>query len=721
MKKPMRRLPLLLPVVVALALTACKSKSDEQAVASPNVAEEKSLAKVDAARLTAADSEPGSWMSYGRNYAEQRYSPLGSITKDNVSKLGLAWTYKLDLDRAAEATPIVVDGVMYVTGAFSIVSALDPVTGKELWKFDPQVPRDFGRHGCCGVPNRGVAVWKGKVYVGAYDGRLIALDAKTGAKVWETDTIVDHERSYTITGAPRVVKGKVIIGNGGAELGVRGYLGAYDAETGKLVWRFFTVPGDPANPPESKAMEMAQKTWFGDQYWKLGGGGTVWDSMAYDAELDLLYFGVGNGSTWNRKARSDGKGDNLFLSSIVAVRPDSGDYVWHYQTTPGETWDYTATQSLILAELAIDGKQRKVIMQAPKNAFFYVIDRATGELISADKYSTANWATHVDLKTGRPVETADGDWTTGPKLVYPGPLGAHNWQPMSFSPQTGLVYIPMQVAPALYEPDNDQKYSGKGRWHLGAKPLTLPENPAEMAGVQGMYSGHLVAWDPVAKKEVWRQDYVTIWNGGTMPTAGGLVFQGTADGRFVAYDAGKGDKLWEAPANTGVMAGPMSYEIDGVQYVSVAAGWGGAFPLGLGGLSNVVKVRPEARILTYKLGGTAQLPPPQNTLVELPELPPVTADAATIAKGRDLFNGVCGVCHGLSAIAGSELPDLRYLSPEKHKIFAGILAGAFAQKGMPGFMDMLTPEDVEAIHQYVIQRSHDLKKELDAAKAASAG
>jgi quinohemoprotein ethanol dehydrogenase len=702
---------LLLPLSLGLILAACGRSQAPGGDASKAAAAPK---PVDSERIIAADSEPGNWMSHGRTYSEQRFSPLDKVNKENVSKLGLAWQYKLDVDRATEATPIVVDGVMYVTGAFSIVSALDPVTGKELWKYDPQVPRDKDRDGCCDVANRGVAVWKGRVYFGAYDGRLIALDAKSGAKVWEVDTVVDKNRSYTITGAPRVFNDKVVIGNGGAELGVRGYVTAYDTETGKQVWRFFTVPGDPSLPPEDKAMEMAKATWKGDQYWKFGGGGTAWDALVYDPELGLLYIGVGNGSTWNRHVRSPGGGDNLFLSSIVALKADTGEYVWHYQTTPGDHWDYTATQNIILADLKFGDTTRKVLMQAPKNGFFYVIDRATGELISADKFAPTNWATHVDLKTGRPVENPEADYSTKPALVTPGPLGSHNWQPMSFNPQTGLVYIPMQEAVALFVPNQKQQFSGKGTWHMGLSPIALPEDTKELAGVVAAHKGHLVAWDPVAKKEVWRQSYVTLWNGGTLSTAGGLVFQGTADGRFVAYSADKGEKLWETAANTGVMAGPVSYEVNGEQYVTVAAGWGGAFPLALGGLSEPAKVRPEARILTYKIGGTATLPPPKNEPAKLPKPPEFKADEKTIARGRELYNGNCGMCHGPNAIAGSVIPDLRYLTPEKHQMFAGILAGAFASRGMPSVMDKFTAEDVEAVHQYVIKRAHDLKKELEA-------
>ncbi|HVT37375.1 MAG TPA: PQQ-dependent dehydrogenase, methanol/ethanol family, partial [Nevskiaceae bacterium] len=605
-------------------------------------------AAVDGARIQAADSEPSNWMSHGRTYTEQRYSPLAKINDGNVDQLGLAWTYKLDVDRGVEATPVVIDGTMYTTGAYSIVYALDARTGKLKWKFDPKVPRARANDGCCDVVNRGVAAWKGKIYVGSFDARLIALDAATGKKVWESDTSIDHSRSYTITGAPRVVKDKVIIGNGGAEFGVRGYISAYDAATGKLVWRFFTVPGDPSKPPENKAMEMAQKTWYGDQYWKFGGGGTAWDSMAYDPELDLLYVGTGNGSSWNRKVRSEGKGDNLFLSSILALRPDTGEYVWHYQTTPGDTWDYTATQSIILADLKIDGQTRKVLMQAPKNAFFYVLDRATGQLLSADKFAPSNWATEVDMKSGRPIENPEADWTLQPRLVFPSPFGAHNWQPMSFNPKTGLVYIPSQETMIQLAPDNKAKYVRRGVFNVGVQPFDMPEGMKGMEPIGQAYKGHLLAWDPVAKKPAWTVDYPAIWNGGTLTTAGNLVFQGTADGRAVAYAADSGKKLWEAPANTGVMAGPVTFTARGEQYVTFMAGWGGAYGLAGGAViaAQGGKTRAEARVITFKLGGTGKLPPPKNAPAPLPEPPPVTADEATLGLGRALYNGYCGVCHG---------------------------------------------------------------------------
>ena len=371
-------------VSIVLLAAGC---GGEQHASSPAPA----AAAIDAARLTAADKEAGNWMSYGRTYDEQRFSPLQQVTAGNVAQLGLAWHYDLDaVHRAQESTPLVIDGVMYVTTAWSKVVALDARTGKELWRYDPKVPGEWGVNACCDVVNRGVAAWKGKLYLGTLDGRLVALDAATGKPAWEVLT-VDRAYRYTITGAPRVIKDKVIIGNGGAEFGVRGYVSAYDADTGKLVWRFYTVPGDPTKPFESPALEKAAKTWNG-QWWKEGGGGTVWDSVAYDPKLDLLYIGTGNGAPWNRASRSPGGGDNLYLSSIMALKADTGEYVWHYQTTPGETWDFTATQHLILADITIDGRARQVIMQAPKNGFFYVLDRATGELISANNSSARSCA-----------------------------------------------------------------------------------------------------------------------------------------------------------------------------------------------------------------------------------------------------------------------------------------------------------------------------------------
>lgn len=683
----------------------CTAQNEAQAAA-PG-----SAANVDARRIINADREPGNWMSHGRTYDEQRFSPLTKITDSNVARLGIAWTHKLDIDRGIEATPIVVDGVMYTTGAASVVYALDARTGKLLWKYDPQVDMEALGQGCCDIVNRGVAVWKGKVYLGAFDGRLIALDAATGRVAWQIDTVIDHKKSYTITGAPRIVKGKVLIGNGGAEFGVRGYVTAYDAGTGKQAWRFFTVPGNPKDPPENKAMEMAMKTWSGDGWVKWGGGGTAWDSMAYDPELNLLYIGVGNGSPWNYNFRSDGKGDNLFLSSIVALNPDTGAYVWHYQTTPADRWDFTATQHMILADLMVDGRKRKVLMQAPKNGFFYVIDRTNGKLLAANNYVPVNWASHIDLKTGRPVMTGDADYLNGKKVVMPSFLGGHSWHPMSFNPKTGLVYLPAQETVAQLEAQQKPLFfPHKSVVNLGVEVPDIPEDPKALAQIRAMWKGRLIAWDPVAMKPAWVQEYPNAWNGGTLSTAGNLVFQGTADGRAVAYSADKGAKLWESGVNSGAMAGPITYEVAGEQYVTFMVGWGGAFPLITG--SFAPKIRPEARVVTFKLGGKVKLPAPNANPVALPPPPPLTAQPEQLKIARELFNGTCGSCHGMNAVSGGVVPDLRYLTPEKHSQFTAILSGARLNKGMPAFNAALKPEEMELLQQYIIKRAHDLDAEL---------
>lgn len=672
-------------------------------------------AEVDGKRIIDADKEPGNWMSHGRTYDEQRYSPLNTINDGNVNQLGLAWSYKLDLDRGVEATPIVVDGVMYTTGPFSVVYALDARNGKLLWKYDPQSDRHRAGEACCDAVNRGVAVWQGKVYVGVLDGRLEAIDAKTGKRVWSVDTRSDDKRSYTITGAPRVVNGKVVIGNGGAEFGVRGYVTAYDAETGKQAWRFFTVPGDPKLPPEDKAMEIASKTWHGDAFVEQGGGGTAWDSFAYDPELNLLYIGVGNGSLWDPKWRSQAKGDNLFLSSIVAVNADTGEYAWHYQTTPGDAWDFTATQHMILAELPINGKQRKVLMQAPKNGFFYVLDRATGELLSAKNIVPVNWAKGIDMKTGRPIvdDEAAAYWKDGKrKLVTPAFWGAHDWHPMSYNPNTGLVYIPAHIMSAYYEhiPDAPKRHPFKSVYQLGLRTGMMPEGPEGLLEMAKTWSGKLIAWDPVKQAPAWEVPYITIFNGGTLSTAGNLVFEGSADGRVIAYAADDGKKLWESPAASGVMAAPITYSVDGEQYVTFMAGWGGAFSTFAGALSLRAGVQPFAQVLTYKIGGNATLrepPPPADT----PKPPALTADEKTVAAGAALYDGSCSQCHGIHAVSGGVLPDLRKLTAEKHQMFLGILYGGRIPDGMPSFAEALKPEQVEQVHQYLIKRAHDLQSE----------
>ncbi len=654
-------------------------------------------ADVTGASIQANAKTGKNWPSYGLDYAETRFSRLTQISDANVKNLGLAWSYNLESTRGVEATPLVVDGVMYVTASWSVVHAVDVRTGKRVWSFDPKVDRAIGFKGCCDVVNRGVAVHKGKVFVAAYDGRLIALDAANGNKVWEVDTIVDHKFSYTITGAPRVIKGNVVIGQGGAEFGARGYLSAYDAETGKQKWRWFTVPGDPSKPFEDASMKMAAKTWDPSaKYWEAGGGGTPWDTIAFDPQLNLLYVGTGNGSPWSRPARSPKGGDNLFLASVVALNPDTGKYVWHYQETPGDNWDYTSTQPMILADLKIAGKPRKVILHAPKNGFFFVIDRTNGKFISANNFVDVNWATGYDAK-GRPIEIAEARGEK-PYDSIPGPFGAHNWHPMSFNPMTGLVYLPAQNIPLNLMDDKGWSMNSN---KPGQPMAGLGWNTAKFANAVPPTSkpfGRLIAWDPVAKKEAWRVEQISPWNGGTLTTAGNLVFQGTADGRFIAYNAKSGDKLWETPVGTGVVAAPSTYEVDGVQYVSVAVGWGGVYGLA----QRATEREGPGTVYTFKAGGTAAAPDLAKYQIG-PLVQGVKYDPAHVQEGTMLYVNNCVFCHGVPGVdRGGNIKNLGYISAEQLTgLDKFLFKGPFVDQGMPDFTGKLTPEQVTKIQAFI--------------------
>jgi PQQ-dependent dehydrogenase (methanol/ethanol family) len=663
-------------------------------------------AGVTAARIIGADAESQNWLSHGRTYDEQRFSPLDDIRRDNVADLKLAWYFDLPTNRGMEATPLVIDGRLYVSGSWSMVYALDAASGEELWRYNPQVDRGWSQYFCCDVVNRGVAAWGNSLFVGTLDGYLIALDAASGRELWRADTI-DRKPPYSITGAPRVVNGLVIIGNGGADYGARGFVSAYDAETGALRWRFHTVPGNPAAGFENEAMERAAETWNGE-WWQYGGGGTVWDSMAYDPELDLLYVGVGNGSPWNQRVRSPGGGDNLYLSSIVALRPDTGEYVWHYQTTPGETWDYTATQHIVLADLEIGGQQRKVLMQAPKNGFFYVIDRVTGEFLSAEPFVAVNWATGVDPQTGRPVENPAARYAEGTVLVTPSGFGGHNWHPMAYHPGRQLVYIPAQDIPAPYAEESNFEFT-PGFWNGGTEfeGLQMPDDPAVAAEIMKLMQGRLLAWDPVEQREAWHYEHAGPWNGGVLATAGDVVFQGNISGEMAAYDAESGARLWQFPVQTGVVAAPMSYAVDGRQYVAVAAGWGSVFALFGGKGTAALGLGNRSRILAFSLDGQASLPALEaNAPAPFPEPPPLTADAEQIAHGKDLYYQRCMVCHGADVASGGVLPDLRRISAETHAAWDGIVRGGlYRDRGMPAFGTIFDQADSEAIHAFVIERS----------------
>lgn len=659
-------------------------------------------APIGDAELRAADHDSANWLMYGRTYDDHRFSPLNQINEQTISKLGLAWSREMGTTRGLEATPLVENGVLYTSGSWSVVTAIDAKTGKTLWTYDPKVQRSRAYFICCDVVNRGLALYHGKVYVGTLDGRLIAVDEHTGKPAWDVSTI-DSARPYAITSAPRIAGSKVVIGNAGSEYGVRGYISAYDAETGKLDWRFYTVPGDPSKGFESKAMETAAKSWSGE-WWKVGGGGTAWEGIVYDPALDLLYFGTGNPTAWYRALRHGGQ--SLYTASIVAVRAKTGELAWYFQTTPSDNWDFDSTQPLVQADLQIGGKTRKVIMQANKNGFFYILDRATGEFISGKPFvSGITWATGLDPKTGKPIEVPGV--ADKPAIISPAPDGAHNWNPMAFSPVTGLVYLPAKTGTeALHVPDpnwtynpdknnlgNEKDYEGPLKAQLQAMPLPV---------------GELLAWNPVTQRAAWHARYPTAVGGGVLATAGNLVFQGRADGVLAAYRATDGKQLWSFDAGTGIMAPPVTYQVDGVQYVSVLAGWGG--PDGLGNDPAWGHVRPGyGRLLTFMIGGNATLKAP----VYGHKNPPTAPDIATstspevIHQGELLFGENCAGCHGSKAIAGP-LPDLRYASKETLEGIEGIvLGGKRAALGMPSFQKILNAEQVRAIQAYIVARARE--------------
>jgi len=661
------------------------------------------------ADLTAASPDGAEWLSYGRDPGEMRYSPLDQINAENVAELGVAWTYDPGTYRGLEATPLVHNGIMYGTLPWSRVFAVDARTGEEIWTFDPMVDKGIGWKACCDVVNRGVAMHDGKVFVGTIDGRLIALDSADGSVVWEVQTLIDTGRPYTITQAPRIADGKVIIGNSGAELGVRGYVTAYNAEDGSQAWRFWVVPGNPADGFENEDVELAATTWEGN-WWEQGGGGTSWDAIAYDDEAGLVYIGTGNGSPWVHELRSNGVGDNLYLSSIVALDVDTGKVEWYYQTTPADNWDYTAVQQIMLADLVINGVPRKVLMQAPKNGFFYVLDRITGDLIYADPYTKVTWAKGVDLETGRPIETAQARYDDQIAMLLPGPGGGHNWHPMSFNPNTGLLYLPTEQGNSFpYGVDVEFTYK-PGTWNAGVSALgslervpflgddgyeegtgpAAPENP-----------GVLVAWDPVQRRARWQINYGILSNGGTLTTGGNLVFQGIGDGHLMAYRADNGDKVWEVDLGVGIMAAPMTYMIDGVQYVSVLVGWGGTN--GLVGENHTGEYKAPGRLWTFRLGGDMNIEPVTGR--EMPELTaiPYDDDPEIQYQGSHLYGQRCFVCHGPNAVSAGMIADLRYASPATYDIFDNIVRqGAYTGLGMPNLGAFVSEDDLYAIKNFIL-------------------
>jgi quinohemoprotein ethanol dehydrogenase len=692
---------------------------------------------VDLERLRNADREPEQWLALGRTFRGDRFSPLTRINLQNVATLGFAWEYAArsrrgQVEHGQEATPIVVDAVLYVSGPWGAVFAVDAKTGSERWRYDPEVDGSYARRACCDVVSRGLQVWRGKVYVATLDGYLVALEAATGRELWKIDTFTDRDtRFYTITGPPQIAKDVVVVGNSGGEFGVRGYITAYDLETGQQRWRFFTVPGDPAKgPPEHPEMEMALKTWDPNSNWESGLGGTVWGEMNYDPDLNLLYVGTGNSSPYPIWYRSPSGGDNLFLVSILAINPDDGRLKWHYQQTPGEIWDYTATANMILADLTIVGRVRKVIMQAPKSGFYFVLDRETGEFISAEPFVFVNWATGYD-STGRPIMNPKAVYRDAPAVVFPSMVGAHNWQPMAFNPETGLAYIPgreegmVLLSEPQYRWRQGATNMGSGAFLPGIAGM-LPE--AARAAFMGIVKASpdlppidsreaLIAYDPVAQEERWRVPVgTTDWSGGgVLTTAGNLVIQGTSAGFLVAYRADTGEKLTELEVGTAIMAAPVTYEIDGEQYVAVVAGLGGAIAASMHPPESApYRYQNYGRLLAFKLGGgEVPLPPARQTQAtpEPPALPGYSEDLA--ARGEAVWGAAaCIVCHGGYGEARlSAYPDLYRMTVETHAAFDSIvLGGKLASRGMASFADVLTPEDVAAIHAYLVREQGKLHR-----------
>lgn len=569
------------------------------------------LAFVIATGVTARaanDATPGDWTSYGRTPSEMRFSPLSQINASNVSRLGLAWTYVLGAGGGGqEATPLVWNNTIYGITTWSVVFAVDARTGKQLWRWDPEVNQSTVRGKiCCGVVNRGLALYNGMIFAPIIDGRLEALDAHTGKVIWEARVAFPQDW-FTITMAPRVANGKVLIGVSGGDHPIRGFFDAYDAVTGRRAWRFYTVPGDPSHPYENDAMRKAGKTWGGDFY-KMGGGGSVWDGMAYDPETDLAYVGTGNAEPWVQKFRGAKNMDNLYTCSILAVKVSTGELKWHYQAVPNDNWDYDAVQQMILADLTIKGRKRKVLMQASKNGIFYVLDRVTGEFISGQAYTQVNWMHGFD-ETGRPMVNPGAFYDKEPVTIYPTAGGAHNWSPMSFNPATGLVYIPTTYGSWTYAAGDKVIAHPYGHTGLAEGLLAPRANSMPFIGPEplGKERGVLEAWDPVSQKLAWRKPGGGGIGGGTVTTASNLVFQVVGDGRLIVYTADKGEKLFEIQSGRTGMGPPITYDVDGKQYIAFLGGTGrGA---GVEG-PNDAKVEHPPLLFVFALDATAPMPEP---------------------------------------------------------------------------------------------------------------
>jgi quinohemoprotein ethanol dehydrogenase len=695
-------------------------------------------ARVSLDRLEHADHEPGQWMVSGRDLGGSFYSPLAQIDRKSVDRLGFAWQFKTGTFRGTQATPVAVDGTLYFSGTWGAVYAVDAATGSKRWAFEPPVDHSFARWSGMDAQTRGVAVWNGWVYVVSTDCQLFALDARTGKTAWQTSTLTAGARGYTCTGAP-VVAGKfVVVGNGLSEndpKDVRGYVSAFDPKNGKLAWRFNVVPSVTDRNPTPE-MRIAAQTWDPKRDPAYGGGGNAWAWMAYDAKLDLIYFGTGNPTPWSADRDWSGTSrDRLYTDSIVALRASSGRMAWYYQTTPGDIWDYDSAMNVVLATLTLEGKERRVLLQANKNGYFYVLDRGTGHPISVSPFAYMNWASGIDASF-RPVVPRESDYSKSGKVIYPSAVGAHSWQPMSYSPATGLVYIPtletgniminVQTDPSSQLSDVDQslgvelifpdKTLSYDFWQpiLGAIPK-FPTTPP--AGGTKLVRSLLRAFDPVKGRIAWEQqtsEDVLVMDGGAISTAGGLVFAGREDGMFIAYDASTGKILKQIDTGTPIMAAPMTYMVEGRQYVAVLGGHGGQYLSFLG--TSSMKYVNEARLLAFALDGSGEVPkPPIRPEMAYNDPPAPTGSPALVNAGRNLYLTYCVRCHTLGTPAVT--PDLSrsnvVASIDAFK--AVVLNGALLARGMPRWDDTLTSGDAEALQSYFI----DEWRKAYAAQAAS--
>ncbi len=681
------------------------------------------LPEVAHAREAAKASNPTTteWSSYGGDATQDRFSPPSAINQRSIRRLGLEWALDLPNETNLVATPLMVNGLLYFTGKFSIVYAVDARTGKVAWSFDPKAREELAKTPRRMTYNwgtsRGVAYWKGTIIVATADGRLISLASKTGKPLWSIQTLDTSVPYLYITGAPLVFGDRVLIGNAGGDFGAsRGYVTAYSTVDGRELWRTFTVPGDPARGYESEAMKMAASTW-GPEWWKTTGGGNVWNAMTFDPEFNRIYIGTGNGSPWNQRIRGRAGGDNLFVASIVALDADTGKYVWHYQAVPGDNWDYDATEDLVLADVRIGGTRKKVLMQANKNGFFYVIDRSTGKLISAEKFAHVTWADHIDLSTGRPVE-APGMRPVGPSSpvinVWPWENGAHSWPSMSFNPKTGLVYIPGMDAKQIFDArgidPNTYQADRVEMWTGYSDVIGRDQTASKADGDTFRQAAWLKAWDPRTNREVWKAEQPGLWAGGTLTAAGGLVFIGQANGDLAAFDASTGEKLWHYNCGRPISASPISYTVDGVQYVAVLVGWGGG-PAIEGFMSDPGGLRMTYRdggrgLFVFALDGKASEPVHAVAKVVPIDVPEFRPDDEKVKRGEHLFDNNCNYCHGTDALSGGQAPDLRAspLAADRKTLGEIVLNGILQLRGMPKYPDF-SDQDVDAIYHYIRWRA----------------